>query len=279
VSRRNGGAHREGLAEFFEGALGAHAGGVFGEAELAADLGVGVAGEVAQEDGLAVGLTEGREGVVEEGFDAGPVGGRFGGGGGGGGGHRRVNGERGVGGGECFAGRAAGIGLAMAGGGVSGCLIQPAGETGVASEGGRFAREAEEDYLRHFLGAVVVAIELAAGGGVNEVGVAANQLGEGGLVAVAGVAVEQVGIGHGGFIRGYPRRRQNRTGEAGNSLLGLRSSAAEDCQLPWLASFAGRAKTRLRRVDRPASACRPLAASWPGFQDSGKARLNNTAGG
>lgn len=61
-------------AEFFEGALDAHAGGVFGEGEAAADFGEAVVFEKAEQEGVAVGGFERVEAFVEERFQAGPVG-------------------------------------------------------------------------------------------------------------------------------------------------------------------------------------------------------------
>ena len=179
-------AAQEDGAQLVEGAAHALLRGVFAGAEGLADFAEAFVFEKPEEDRGAVGLGEGGDGFVEEGFELRPRGGR--------------RGRHGSGGGEfdggLFAGGAASLAADHIDGGAAGDDVEPGGERLDGGEFLRVAGEVEEDGLRDVFGELGRA-DLAAGGGVDEVDVAGDEFGEGGLRIFAGVAGEQFVVGHG----------------------------------------------------------------------------------
>jgi hypothetical protein len=207
-------------SEFFEGAVGAFAGGVFGKAEFLRDGGECLVFEEAEEDGGAVAFAEVVEGGVELGAEFFPVGGglRVGGG--------RVHvGIEGVGG--EFAGAAALLAPDEVGGGVARGGVEPGVDGGVAGERGGFLRGSGEDVLGDFLGAVGIPGDATQGGRVHEGEMAAHELAEGFFGAGVGVASQQGGVvwgeivyvigggGHGGGSGYRPSRTREADKESG----------------------------------------------------------------
>ena len=79
--------------------------------------------------------------------------------------------------------------------GEPGALEQPAAEDLAPGETGGFAGESREHALRHILGEVRVAADLAAGDTEDEAEVVSHYLRERGLVPGGGEVPEQLGIG------------------------------------------------------------------------------------
>ncbi|MEI6860705.1 MAG: hypothetical protein WCL04_00450 [Verrucomicrobiota bacterium] len=73
--------------------------------------------------------------------------------------------------------------------------MQPAGERGAVTQGGRLPRQLGERALRDILCEVRVAAEQAQRRGVNEAEMAFHQLSEGGFIVLLGVAAQQIGVG------------------------------------------------------------------------------------
>jgi hypothetical protein len=93
---------------------------------------------------------------------------------------------------------------------LGGCVvsadIEPAGERGVAAEGGRFSSEGDEDLLSDIIGRVDISADTPQGRGMNQAQMAVDQFGECGLGAVCDKPVEQFSVGtHGGFVQGCRR--------------------------------------------------------------------------
>jgi len=179
-------AFGEESAEFVEGAVDSHAGGVFGEAELGADFGEGLLRDKPEEDGGAVGFGELVDGVVENWRQAAPVGGGFDG--------------RGAicfvhGGGDGFAGFPAALAADGGGGFVARGRVEPGGEERVIGEGAGLTCESNKDGLGDVLREVGVEGDAAKGGRVNAVEVTPDEFREGGFGAIGGVTAEEFGVG------------------------------------------------------------------------------------
>lgn len=178
-------------AEFFEGAVGAFAGGVFGELEFLAEGGEGLLFEETEEDRFAVGGAE----VIERVVDFGPK--RFPRGGEGGGSGVVLHGE-----GFRFVEAAALLGAEEGGGRVARAGVEPAGERGVAGEAQGFQREVGEDGLGELTCAVRIPGTATKRGGVHKREMPVDEFAERGFIARGGVAAEEIGVG-GGWCVGH----------------------------------------------------------------------------
>src|SRR6185312_17025940 len=118
----------ENPAELLKRAVGAHAGGIFRELEGGADVGVAPAVDKAEQDDLAVGFGQFVDRRIQRGGEAAPIGA-------GGGGSVWFGHSLGL----LFAVFAALLSPDRIGGLGLGGGIEPAGEKGVAGEGGRLA--------------------------------------------------------------------------------------------------------------------------------------------
>lgn len=101
---------------------------------------------------------------------------------------------RGVEGGEgLLAGAPVGFAADHVERGAAGGGVEPADERGVIDEGGGFAGEEREDFLRDVFGEVAVG-RVAARGVVDERKMTLHQLREGGARSGAGVGLEELGV-------------------------------------------------------------------------------------
>jgi hypothetical protein len=189
LSRHDGGdgggggrdaASREGEPEFVEGAVGAHARGVFRDVQSLPDRGKRAAIEETQDDGGAIGVGELVDRRIEHRAEAIPVGTRFA--------DRGDAFERDGGG---LARLPALFGDHEIQGRVARGGVEPGGEHGVAGEFSRVASELNEHLLRDIRRAVRVAAGATERGPEDEIDVPSDQFREGVLGAFLGITAEQ----------------------------------------------------------------------------------------
>ena len=168
-------------AQFVEGAVDPHPGGVGADGEACADLGEREILEETQEDRLAVRFVQVVQRLVDDGPQLVPVGFR--------GGVHFVHGL-----GLLLVGSAALRGTHRLGRGEPGAGVEPAGEGLAAQERCGFARQVGEDALGHVIGKVPVAPDAPQGGKVHHVEVPAHEFGERFFRAILEVPAQQLGI-------------------------------------------------------------------------------------
>jgi hypothetical protein len=173
-------------AEFLKGAIDAAAGGVFGEAESAGNVGVTSVFEETEKERASILLGEAVDLSVEQRGEATPVRG-YGG----------VGSGIGHGGGDLFAGFASALGPDGVGGFVAGRNEEPRGERGMTGDDTGAVSESHEDALRDILGEVSVSADTTKRRGIHGIDVKPDEFGKGGLVAIVSEAAEEGGVpGH-----------------------------------------------------------------------------------
>jgi hypothetical protein len=186
VARAPAGEHP---AQFFQGAIDPHPGGILGQGDLGTDFTVGSLLKIAQQDSLAVGGVQRVQRRVEGGLRPLPNGG----------GRRGVLRE-GHGVRRLLAVLAPDFSADGLGRGVAGAGMQPAGQRGPGGKLGRLPGQAAENRLRHVFRPVGVAPALPKRRVVDQAEVSAHQFGESLLRGLVGVAAQEFAVvGHDGF--------------------------------------------------------------------------------
>jgi hypothetical protein len=196
VAARAAGAAWTALAEMIMSPL---APILIADAEGLGDLVRGLAFEVTEQQGVAVGLAQGAERGVEMRRDLFPGGVRFG---------AFIHG-----GGLLFAHASPDVGTDSVGGNILRGAMEPPGEHGPVCEPGGVLRQGHE----HGLGDVLREVRVAnhpQRSGVDQVDVPPREFGKGGLGPLSGVITQEVAIGRAVHSQNSNRRRKNRTGKA-----------------------------------------------------------------